>query len=304
MKLKSIAVICFYFGEFPEWFEIFFESLKRNKTIDFFFYTDNNFQNYVAPNVFFKYYSYNDYVKLIVEKTNINFTPENPYKICDFRPLLGIIHYQDIEKYDFYGYADIDLFFGDIRSFYTHDILRKHDVLSTHQHTFSDHFILFRNKLVNREMYKYIGGWKEKLQSPTCVGIGEDFLYEAYNKYINEKCMKNKGFNKLFYYYFGIKLYMKEQFTTPFTPISWLDDSKNSFQPSEWLYKDGVITNKRDGNQNFMYIHFMNFKSSKYRHDGTKAPWEGLKDICLANKNDINDGIVINQKGIYPLFNT
>ena len=45
----------------------------------------------------------------------------------------------------------------------------------------------------------------------------------------------------------------------------------------------------------------MNFKSSKYRHDGSVAPWEGFEKICFASKSDMLKGISINEKGIHPL---
>ena len=91
---------------------------------------------------------------------------------------------------------------------------------------------------------------------------------------------------------------MVEQYTTPFTSIPWIDASVNSHQPDEWFYKDGDITNSRDGQRKFIYLHFMNFKSSTYRHDGTKAPWEGLQSICFVSVVDMKKGIKIDNLGI------
>jgi hypothetical protein len=91
-----------------------------------------------------------------------------------------------------------------------------------------------------------------------------------------------------------------EQYTTPFLPIKWIDGTQNSEQPSTWFYNQGVVTNDRD-QSNFIYIHFMNFKSSQWRHDGTKAPWEGKEKICFATVADITSGINIDVNGINPL---
>lgn len=298
--MKSIVFICFYFGKFPEWFHIYFESIRRNSTIDFIFYTDCDFEKYAASNVIFNKITYEEYIQLIIKKTGINFTPANSYKLCDFRPLLATIHLEDIKDYDFYGYADLDLIFGDIRSFYTDKILSKYDVISTHSNTLSDHCILFRNNEVNRNMYRQIGGWKEKLTSSYCVGIGEENLFKAYLKYIENQNKRWKGFFKYVYNFFGLKLYLKEQYTTPFTPIPWIDGSVYGNQPNTWFYFNGKISNSRDGNKNFIYLHFMNFKSSKYRHDGSEAPWENQNQICFASVNDMVNGICINSQGIYP----
>lgn len=299
--MKSIVFICFYFGKFPEWFELYFETLRLNSTIDFVFYTDCDYEEFSSSNVIFNKISYEDYVFKVIHKTGIDFTPANPYKLCDFRPLLATIHNEDIKDYDFYGYADLDLIFGDIRSFYTDELLNKYDVLSTHAHTLSDHCVLFRNIDLNINMYKQIGGWAEKLASPHCVGIGEDNLFQAYQKYELNQFKRFRGFYKYIYKFRGLKLYLKEQYTTPFTPIPWINGEINESQPSSWFYKDGNITNSRDKNRNFLYLHFMNFKSSKYRHDGSIAPWEGLGKVCYASKSDMIKGLSINDKGIFPL---
>ena len=96
-------------------------------------------------------------------------------------------------------------------------------------------------------------------------------------------------------------MYLVEQYTTPFTPIPWTDGSINSSQPDIWYYRNGEIANSRDGDRRFIYLHFMNFKSSLWRHDGTKAPWEGLKQISCASVSDMfGNGMIINRSGIMP----
>lgn len=97
------------------------------------------------------------------------------------------------------------------------------------------------------------------------------------------------------------KLYMVEQYATPFTSIPWLDDTLNSAQPDVWYYSDGAITNNRDASRNFMYLHFMNFKSSQWRQDGTKAPWVGKTNIFTANVEDMKKEIVIDRDGIHKM---
>jgi hypothetical protein len=70
--------------------------------------------------------------------------------------------------------------------------------------------------------------------------------------------------------------------------------------PTMIVVKDGKITNSRDENRCFIYLHFMNFKSKNYRHDGSEQPWKSGNTICFASKNDMDKGIVINLEGIFP----
>jgi hypothetical protein len=299
----EVILLITYFGKWPEWIDLFFDSVERNQSIDFHFFTDCDTSVSKGKNVHFHSMTFTDYVKNAEEKIGIPINIPNPYKICDLRPLFGHIHNDIIKYYDFYGWTDVDLVFGDIRSFYTDDILQNHEVLSTHSDRISGHLALFKNTKQNRKQYLKIYKWKVALQNPSFVGIDEHGITNAYTMTvfdkINEKFklsmnnfitryIKNKRLKKL---------YMREQYTTPFLPIKWLDGSINSAQPSTWFYHQGKVTNDRD-QQNFIYIHFMNFKSSQWRHDGTKAPWEGKKSIYHLHKNLLNTTVRIDVNGI------
>jgi len=51
-------------------------------------------------------------------------------------------------------------------------------------------------------------------------------------------------------------------------------------------------------------LHFMDFKSRRWRHDGTPAPWEALDRVCRATVDDMKNGIVIDASEIWPLPST
>lgn len=300
----KIGIYAFYFGSWPEWIDFYFYTLARNPSIDFHFFTDCKRKINHAKNIYFHAFSFEDYIEHVRNKVDINIQVPNGIKLCDIRPCIGYIHKDIFQDYDFYGWTDLDILFGDIRAFVTDEILDNCTIFSSHKVRVSGHFSLMKNTMENRMMYKKIYKWKEALLNPNFVGIDEhgitnavtmtffDKLNEKMNWNINNfltrwlKKMKTK------------KLYMVEQYSTPFTSIPWFDGTVNSEQPDVWYYRDGVITNNRDGDRNFMYLHFMNFKSSQWRHDGTKAPWEGKENIFSATIADMKTGIVIDNKGI------
>lgn len=305
--MKSILFLIPYFGKFPEWAPLFFETLKSNPSIDFFFFTDCEIEPFKAKNINYQKVTFDEYVELVNQKLDFQFAPPNAYKLCDLRPLFGYIHENIFKGYDFYGWVDMDLLLGDIRSFYSDELFEKYDVFSTHKHRISGHLAIFRNNKRNKLLFRQIYKWREMLKEKKFIGIDEHGITNAYQMTIFDKF--NEKFNLKINNFLTRwaskrrkkKLYMVEQFTSPFTPIPWLDGSINSQQPNEWYYKNGWITNNRDGKRNFPYIHFMNFKSSQWRHDGTKAPWEGKKRICFASPADMTKGIIINSEGIHPI---
>lgn len=305
--MTRIAIFIPYFGKWPEWYPLYFETLRRNSSIDFLFYTDCDISVCDAPNVKFFKIEFDQYIDLVNERLGYPFHPKMAYKLCDLRPFFGYIHADLFSSYQFYGWTDMDLLFGDIRSFYTEDILARYDVLSTHAHRVSGHLALFRNTPKNRLIFHKVYAWQQALDKEQYVGIDEYGLTNAYTMTFIDKVNQKFGLKINNFITRAIskfkkrKMYLVEQYTTPFTPIPWTDGSINSSQPDIWYYRNGEIANSRDGDRRFIYLHFMNFKSSLWRHDGTKAPWEGLKQISCASVSDMfGNGMIINRSGIMP----
>jgi hypothetical protein len=301
----SIVIFIPYFGSWPEWIDLFFETARRNATIDFLVVTDCDAKEFAAPNIRIRQTSFTDYVEQARSRLGVPFDPPNGYKICDLRPMFGALHEDEFSGYDFYGWCDTDLLLGDIRSFYTDEILTRYDVLSTHADRISGHFALFRNTRRNRTMYRRIYQWQRSLLEPEFIGLDEPGITKAYLWTSFDKANVKFGWHldnvvtRLCARWKRRQLYLVEQYTTPFLPKPWLDDSLNSAQPDEWFYRDGHITNSRDDRE-FMYLHLMNFKSSRWRHDGTRAPWEDVTRVCHATPSDMETGIIIDKSGISP----
>lgn len=304
---NSVILLIPYFGKWPEWFDLYLESLTNNPLIDFHFFTDCDIPKDPPTNCKFTTISFDEYINLAERKIGTKLNVPNPYKICDLRPFFGKIHEEIIEKYDFFGWTDVDLLFGDIRSFYTDEILNKYDAISSHNDRLSGHLALLRNTPKMREIGYRVYNWKEALNNPVFVGIDEHGITNALTMTFWDKVSEKFGVSLRFFPFSILKklkvnrYYFVEQYSTPFTSKPWIDGTVNSAQPECWTYKDGVIKNTRDGERNFMYLHFMNFKSSQWRHDGTKAPWEG-RACCAATSEDMrNKGLRIDPSGINAL---
>lgn len=303
----SVALVIPWFGRWEPWSPLFFETVRQNPGLDVLLYTDADTSGITAPNVHVHAMTLSEYVDLVNDRLHLDFSPPDAYKLCDLRPLFGTLHEPELRSYDFYGWCDIDLILGDVRSFYTDAVLSRYDVLSTHRDRISGHFALFRNTQRNRSMYRRIYRWRGALANPRFVGIDEHGLTNAYRMTVLDKANEKFGWNlggplgRLLTAWRSRHMLLEERYTTPFVPFAWLDGTRDSHQPSEWIYEGGVVRNRRDGDRRFIYLHLMNFKSSRWRHDGTPAPWEGRDDVCRATPADMSNGIVINETGIHPL---
>jgi len=166
--MSTIAIIIPFFGEWPHWIELFFDSCRRNCSIDFLFYTDCEIPPYKESetnNLHFTEISFTDYCQMVSKRIGLQFAPNNPYKLCDLKPFLGYIHERDIQNFDFWGWGDLDLIWGNIRDFYTEHLLQQYDIISTHADRLSGHLTLIRNNKYYRNIAFKIRNWKTFLSS-------------------------------------------------------------------------------------------------------------------------------------------
>lgn len=126
--MKKILIIIPYFGKFPNLFSFWKASAINNPTVNFLLITDNNMKSESNIKVI------NSSLTDIKNKINLLFDFEisldSPYKLCDYKPAYGFIFKDEIKNYDFWGFGDIDLIYGDIRYFITEDILSKFKCIS------------------------------------------------------------------------------------------------------------------------------------------------------------------------------
>lgn len=142
----EIVLIILFMDEYQWYIPCFIKSCIYNPNIDFVILTDNpgNFPNF--PNNV-------KIVKCTLEQFRIEASRslgfevviDNECKLCDFRPAIACIFPSLIKGYDFWGYCDVDLIFGNIRNFLTDELLDSYDVISARHDYLTGCFSLFRN---------------------------------------------------------------------------------------------------------------------------------------------------------------
>lgn len=137
--MKTIVVIVPYFGKLPSFYPMWEKSVLYNDSIDFVLLTDDLSVS-SKENLKVIQISFDDYRKHIQSKFPFDINLKKPYKLCDFKPAIGHCFPEIIKNYDFWGYCDLDLTFGDIRKFITNQILCDFDKIFI-----TAHFSLFRN---------------------------------------------------------------------------------------------------------------------------------------------------------------
>ncbi len=177
-KRPSILLICVYLGKPPEWMDVYLRSCGKNPDVDWLIMTDWERIPKTPPNVSVRNITRSGLEALIRKKIGIKPTIKDPYKICDYKPLYGTLFSEDASEYDFWGFTDLDMIYGNIRRFVTDEVLRKHDVISTCKYYCTGHFTLIRNSSRFNNLYRMNRYYREILQSDGYAGFDELGLTE------------------------------------------------------------------------------------------------------------------------------
>ena len=122
----NIVVIGFYYGKFPDWMPYWLKSCADNPSIDFLLVTDIKIEN-LPENVKKIELTLSQVKTMFEKKLQMKIALEKPYKLCDYRPLYGIVLDDYIKDYDYWGHCDFDLVWGDIREFIEQYDIEKYD---------------------------------------------------------------------------------------------------------------------------------------------------------------------------------
>lgn len=133
--MKTICYIVPYFGKLPLNFQLWLLSCKFNPTIDWIIYTDDKRSFDYPSNVKVKYCSFDEIKSKIQSFYDFEIDLSQPWRLSLMKPAYGEIFQDDIKEYDFWGYCDVDMMWGDIRAFYTDEILLKYERIGYQGHS-------------------------------------------------------------------------------------------------------------------------------------------------------------------------
>lgn len=192
--MKKVVLIIPYFGKFPNYFQLFLNSCGQNETIDWIIFTDIDDEFQYPGNVRRIRMSFPELKKRIQNKFDFLISLEKPYKLCDYKPAYGYIFEEYIQGYDFWGYCDVDLIFGDLRKFIPDELLSQYDKIG-----YLGHLSLYKN---NKEMktafkndFQESSRYKEVFSSED-IAIFDEWGYPSIHHILLSNNFKIKLWNK------------------------------------------------------------------------------------------------------------
>lgn len=173
-KSPKIKVLIPYFGSWPDYFEsLFLPSCKRLEHVEFLFFADGPVPQYVPSNTSFVPFTLADFNALASARIGKKINLRRAYKLCDLRPFYGQIFQQFLEGYDYWGFGDIDLVFGNLERFLAEPLARGCDIISCRSLWLSGSFCLVRNQPFTNQLWLKSSSWQSVIETDDYMGFDE-----------------------------------------------------------------------------------------------------------------------------------
>lgn len=180
--MKKCVFIIPYFGRFNNYFQLFLNSCGKNPEFDWYIITDDSRDFSYPKNVKVIYMTFDNMKAYIQNKFDFKINIDSAHKLCDFKPCYGYIFGDIVRGYDYWGYCDCDLIFGNLRKFINSKTLDNCDKFGV-----LGHLSLIKNVDENNEIFKKKDNYKEILSSPRTFAFDE-----VYDGSINSVFKENK----------------------------------------------------------------------------------------------------------------
>lgn len=192
---NNICIITCFWGEWPEYFSYFLGTAGRNSLVNFILFTDNELPVNSFKNISKVEMSMHEFQKLSSEKLGFNIEFSDPYKTCDFKPLFGFIFKEHLKEYDYWGFCDIDIIFGDL-DIRMYELLEDApDILSTYKEFIAGPFSIFKNSDYINELFKNCPDYKHILQDPTHRAFDENIARSSIQGFSLKKSLSFLGYS-------------------------------------------------------------------------------------------------------------
>jgi hypothetical protein len=109
------------------------------------------------------------------------------------RPAYGLIFSDYTRDYDFWGYCDIDVIFGNIRAFMTDELLNEYDVISARHDYLTGCFALFRNNQFMKDLFMHSKDYRKVFTDPRNFFFDEtNFAFDEFAKGLHYSQIKTE----------------------------------------------------------------------------------------------------------------
>jgi hypothetical protein len=252
--MKRVCVIIPYFGRWPEYLSLFLDGCRRNPMLHFLFLTDLRAPDQVPDNVQFRYCTIGQINESVKNLLGFESKMSRPYKLCDYKPAYGLIFQEYIRDFDYWGYGDIDVVYGDLRKWLTPEVL-SHDVISFRKKWLSGSLTLIRNAAALNQLFLESPDVKKVFESP------DHFEFDEVSKCWSQ--IRTVPISEIAFPYDNFTRIVHNASNEGRVTVTSGDYAKESILPDDFVALENGRLVDRQG-QEYAYYHFITEKRRHY----------------------------------------
>lgn len=171
---ETIAIATAWYGSLPPWWRLTLRTMAANPDVDFILIGDFPVPSHpLPPNVKLHSLSWRALRRRVRERLGVRVWG-GVRKLCDLKPTFGDLFAPELEGYDWWGWADLDVVYGDVRGQLETFGMADLDVISTYSwHASSGPLMLIRNRDDLNRLYRMSPDWKRALRRRAYVAFDE-----------------------------------------------------------------------------------------------------------------------------------
>ena len=160
----AVVFVVPYLGNWPLWMPLFLRSCAANPDAHFRLLGNLPLAEPLPDNVRVDFISAQEIENRVRSHLRIEFRLSDPHKICDLRPFYPSLFADVVGPYEFWGYCDLDVVFGDLSRVLSRDFLKEVDVFSAwDSRQLVGHFTLLRNSPAVAKIAFEIEDWRYRV---------------------------------------------------------------------------------------------------------------------------------------------
>jgi hypothetical protein len=271
----QLAFLIAYYGRWPFYWNLWLESAAKNPKFDFLILTDLPKPPRIPDNVHILPMQFPELSRRISEVVGFPLPRLTYHKLCDFKPFYGLAFSELLRSYRYWGYCDVDLFFGNLLPLEKMAESEDFDFISPFEYTVG-HCTLIRNNHRVNEIALRIPNLKSRFFDPAITFLDEGGLSEA--------AVRAGGFT------FGVVNSVQDEWykSNPFLGATARPDGTVAGMSGWFLlhYRDGriLLFDDRLRSHEALYFHFMGMKQRRF--------WRNFKKCNLNEFSFTSYGVV------------
>lgn len=174
VQRETMAIVTAWYGLLPPWWRLTLRTMAANPDVDFVLIGDFPVPSHpLPPNVSLHSLSWKALRSRVRERLGVRLWG-GVRKLCDLKPTFGDLFAAELQGYDWWGWADLDVVYGDVREQLEPFAMADLDAISTYSwHASSGPLMLIRNRDDLNQLYRASPDWKRALGRRAYVAFDE-----------------------------------------------------------------------------------------------------------------------------------